>query len=287
MNTVQNLENHNLLDIVELNNAFSTDCKYINLSDDSTHLDVLDSFKIGHVNIHSIPNKFDDLIDILNNMQCKHILPDILLICETFLNENNYDKFQFPNYNIISEYRKAKSKGGVSILVQTQIRYLMRSDLSIFEEGKFESIFIEIPQNCGSNIIIGEIYRVPGTSEVDFMNYYESIVNKIRGERKKIIIGTDQNMDYLKIKTHRNTQKFFELNLTNNLLPIIFKPTRVTHTSATLIDNIYVDTEICANVSSYILTTDISDHFFCLALIHGFKANGPVTGIQQEKLMKL
>ena len=100
MNSVQNLENLNLLDIVELNNSFSTDCRYLNLSDDSTHFDVLDSFKIGHINIHSIPNKFEDLNDILNNMQSKHILPDILLLCETFLNENNHDKFQIPNYNI-------------------------------------------------------------------------------------------------------------------------------------------------------------------------------------------
>ena len=61
--------------------------------------------------------------------------------------------------------------------------------------------------------------------------------------------------------------KFFELNLMNYLIPSITKPTRVTHRSATLIDNIYVDAECTKNVKSFIATTDLSDHFLCVAVI--------------------
>ena len=74
-------------------------------------------------------------------------------------------------------------------------------------------------------------------------------------------------MDYLKIHAHSNTAKFLDINLTNDLLPSITKPTRITHRTCTLIDNIYVSNGIANNLNSMILTTDISDHLPCLAII--------------------
>ena len=102
------------------------------------------------------------------------------------------------------------------------------------------------------------------TNENEFIekyHKYESIVSKIRAEKKKAIIGTDQNLDYLKINSHANTMNFFKMNLDNCLIPTMYKPTRVTHSSATLIDNIYVDIDFYQNIKSFIVKTDISDHY--------------------------
>ena len=44
------------------------------------------------------------------------------------------------------------------------------------------------------------------------------------------------------------------------MLPTIIKPTRVTHTSATLINNLYVKTNKLDQLNSGIITLDISDH---------------------------
>ena len=275
MNSVQNLENDvnaNLLNLIEYDNILITDCKYLDLSECPIQNNAIPSIKIGHLNIHSIPSKYEDLIDIFDTMHEKNLLPDIMLLCETFLCEKNYKKYQFKNYNSIHKYRKNRNQGGVTILIRDNLKFNERQDLHIFEEGKFESVFVEISCKSKDNIIIGEIYRVPGTNEKDFLSTYESIVNKVKDERKKLIIGTDQNLDYLKINNHRNTMNFFELNLSNNLLPTICKPTRITHNSATLIDNIYVDAEL-GNCTSYILTNDISDHLFCLTVIHNHSLN--------------
>ena len=100
---------------------------------------------------------------------------------------------------------KNKRLGGVSILIRSHIDYVERPELKIFDEGKFESIFLEISQKGRKNIVVGEVYRVPGTNENEFIEKYESIVSKIRAEKKKAIIGTDQNLDYLKINSHANT----------------------------------------------------------------------------------
>ena len=58
------------------------------------------------------------------------------------------------------------------------------------------------------------------------------------------------------------------MNLTNGIIPTIYKPTRVTHNSATLVDNIYLDANLYNNVESFIIKTDISDHFMCLTIVH-------------------
>ena len=47
----------------------------------------------------------------------------------------------------------------------------------------------------------------------------------------------------------------------------VTKPTRITHTSATLIDNIIVSQSIYANHLSHIITEDISDHLLCMVSI--------------------
>ena len=82
-----------------------------------------------------------------------------------------------------------------------------------------------------------------------------------------LVIGTDQNLDLLKVNEHNPTSEFLELNLTEGLLPMISKPTRITHKSSTLIDNIYVKDKVAFQSTGAILVTDISDHLPCLLLL--------------------
>lgn len=198
----------NLLNLIDFQEALISDCNYLDI-DEISKYSKDDAFIVSHLNIHSLPDKYDDFSDLLNTMYEKNLLPDILLLCETFLSEKNVSRYSFDGFELISQYRKSKTRGGVSIMLKSDINYIERHDLGIFEEGKFESIFVEIPRRGKENIVVGEIYRVPGTSEADFLQNYESIVEKIRSEKKKIIIGTDQNLDYLKIHIHNNTMKFF------------------------------------------------------------------------------
>ena len=44
------------------------------------------------------------------------------------------------------------------------------------------------------------------------------------------------------------------------MVPCITKPTRITKSSTTLIDNIFVPLNLVPNVSSYIIIEDMSDH---------------------------
>ena len=133
-------------------------------------------------------------------------------------------------------HRTSKRRGRVSIYVRDGIKYKVRYDLSIFKEGQFGSIFIEVDGlKHERNTIIGEIYRLPGTKYDDFLFDFETVLDTINCEKMNVIIGTDQNIDYLQINTHAKTQELLDLSLEKGTVPCITKLTRITITSSTLI----------------------------------------------------
>ena len=245
---------------------FDGNCKYLDLENCNTLQTKNSTLNILHLNVHSLPNKCSDLKELADLLKCNQKNIDLILLCETFINDVNLSQCKLPGFKLEEKHRITKSKGGVAVLVNDQLRYKPRNDLDIFKEGKFESCFIEIICK-GKNVIAGEVYRIPGTDEKEFLEDYKILVEKISKENKEIIIGTDQNLDYLKINRHKNTAKFLETNLAAGLTPTINKPTRITHSSATLIDNIYISNGLCDDTTSAILLSDISDHFPCLCLI--------------------
>ncbi len=216
--------------------------------------------KTLHLNIHSLPDKIDKLKILLARLKDCNISLDVILLCETFINERNTNLFEIPGYNFISKHRKNLKGGGVAIYIRETIKYKNRDDISIFQEGEFESVFIEA-EIFGREIIIGEVYRTPNTPEKISVERYETILDKLRGTKKNVIIGTDQNFDYLKLDIHSNTQDLLNKFVSTGLLPTINKPTRITHTSATLIDNLYIKNSPKDDTNSCILLTDISDHY--------------------------
>ena len=80
-------------------------------------------------------------------------------------------------------------------------------------------------------------------------------------EKCDIVIGTDQNFYLLKLDKHVPTINLNDAFLSNGFIPNISKPTRITHSSATLIDNIYTKSKSQFSCKSAIITADISDHY--------------------------
>ena len=219
--------------------------------------------KAMHLNIEGLNAKFDELKFLLAQLSEKNIKLDCILVCETVINCHNEQLFNLPGYKFICRNRTNKTKGGVGIYILDTIPYKVRDDLCVFVEGEFESIFIEICEDKCSTIV-GEIYRVPDTNVQLSLERYGSIIDKLKPNNKRILIGTDQNFDYLKIDIVKATSDLLDRWIADSIIPTITKPTRVTHQSATLIDNIYVrDSNM--NVHSGIICSNISDHFpvFC------------------------
>ena len=84
---------------------------------------------------------------------------------------------------------------------------------------------------------------------------------------KEKILGMDHNNDLLKCHIHPPTQEFLNRILNNDLMPTITRPTRITQSSACLIDNISVTKNLHQNFDSLILIVDMSDHLPSLILL--------------------
>ncbi|KAK2142462.1 hypothetical protein LSH36_951g01000 [Paralvinella palmiformis] len=67
----------------------------------------------------------------------------------------------------------------------------------------------------------------------------DEILSRLKNTKKNIIT-TDQNMDLLNIESYIHTAELLNNMFTVSIIPTINKPTRITHSTATLIDNIYV-----------------------------------------------
>ena len=84
-------------------------------------------------------------------------------------------------------------------------------------------------------ITIGSLYRPPNTNDTKFVDEYKNLLSELykASNSKRLILGMDHNLDFLKHSIHKRTHDFIELNLDNNLLPSITRPTRITKSSAT------------------------------------------------------
>src|SRR6202044_3438487 len=73
------------------------------------------------------------------------------------------------------------------------------------------------------------------------------------------VIAGDFNLNLLKHSNHAPPGEFLNNLLSCNFMPTIRVPTRITTTSATLIDNIFIN-NIKYNYNTALVYNDISDH---------------------------
>ena len=144
------------------------------------------------------------------------------------------------------------------------------SDLNRHIEGEFETIFADV-KDKNQTLIVGEIYRVPNTNITQSIERYEHVLEQISQIKnvKNVIMGTDQNIDYIKLSSNNHASDLLNHLTSFGMIPTITKPTRITHTSATLVDNIYV--KYNTNIFSGIVTSDISDHLPVLTCVGACK----------------
>ena len=245
-------------------------CDYI--TNDSLELiesNVCD-LNIVHLNIRGLKSKINDLNELLVKLKN----PEIIILNETWLKESDNKRIILPNYKYEGIPRNNKKGGGVGFLIRTDILYRIRNDLIPDDKTlSCEQCYIEIKNNT-EKVIIGTMYRPPSTNISEFINIFNTQIDKINKKGYECIIGLDHNLDLLKQSVHSKTQEFLECILDHNLLPTITKPTRISKTSATLIDNILISKKLQPNYESLIIVDDLSDHLPCLVKLKNFKPTG-------------
>ena len=214
-------------------------------------------------NLRGILGKLNDIEDFLNNTLEQKV--GIVIICETWLNNNSPPLPPIKGYTFVGKPRLDRKGGGVSFLIRKDILFRMKIELEV-NGTILENMIIEV--KCQTNILMCSGYRPPNTSMVDFSNGYENVLkNMTNHKHTNSMIGIDHNLDFIKHNKHNPTQLYLTQNLDYHMVPTITRPTRITHNSATLIDNLFVSQKLQDNYKSSILINDFSDHLPCYVIL--------------------
>ena len=213
------------------------------------------NFSTLYLNIRSITNKYDDFQAYLNSL---HHNFSVIGLTETWLNKENNNNYPLPNYFYVGKIRENKTGGGVGLYVNEAYPFKERNDLNINIEDVMESQFIELKAKPTS-VIVGVIYRPPNNKFAAFKDSLNELLEKLDSQKKKCILMGDFNFDLLKSEENPHVNDFLNQMFSSCFYPLITRPTRITNSSASLIDNIFVN-NLEESFTSGILFTDLSDH---------------------------
>ena len=105
---------------------------------------------------------------------------------------------------------------------------------------------------------ISVCYRSPSSENNTFLQEYGKVVSDIKN-RNSIITG-DFNYNLFNLKQHEETLLFYNIMTSNSFRTITTKPTRITDSSQTLIDHIWINDMSNNKKDSKIVISDITDH---------------------------
>ena len=214
-------------------------------------------FSLIHLNIGSIPKNLDTF-----TAQCMSPLKwyfDIVAFTETKLNNEIENLYDIPRYTKFCN-NNSRNSGGVALYVLDVYSCHTRPDL-IFKDECIESLFVQL----ADDFLVGVVYRRPNTNPKEFLDKFQNILIILKAERKRCYVMGDFNLDLLKWDTSVPVNDLIAICHSKMFLNTISKPTRVTDTSATLIDHIWSNDSL-QNIKNGILYTNISDHFPVFAI---------------------
>ena len=221
------------------------------------------SLSYFHLNCRGLSSNWNEFFELICDLHSDTFSFDFIGISEVY-NCDKDTRIFLPGYHsLITRCRDDGPRGGVGLFIKEGISYKIRNDISLFIPHVFESLFIEIISPSAKNTILGTIYRPNTEPKADldiFSTSLFEIMDIIADEHKHGIIMGDMNIDLLKFQTHSNTCTYFDNIFCHGFLPTITKPTRVTQTTATLIDHFYTN-DMPSNSNSGIILNDVADHF--------------------------
>ena len=113
------------------------------------------------------------------------------------------------------------------------------------------------------------MYGHPTSDLETFLVYLNETMHKINQEKRCCIIMGDFNLNLSNSVSHLGTEEFLNILGSNFFNPHILQPTRITHYSATLIDNVFSNS-ISHHTISRNIVYDLTDHHPNFLIVNNF-----------------
>ena len=235
---------------------------------DNCELAEQSGLKCMHLNVSTLLPNIDELKHVLSILNI-----DILSLNETRLDNRITDKsLDIENYSLFRKDRN-RSGGGVALYVK---KSLLPSPADFVFKTEFVSVYISVKN---VKLAIASIYRPPSSSS-EYFNNIVSDIDKIISIGYKIILLGDLNFNYLHVDgSYDPNVNFLEEQF--DLKQLIKTPTRVTVSSKSIIDHIYISDNLVCKASGA-LEISISDHYAVFASFNLKKQTSPPRIIQSR-----
>ena len=228
-----------------------------------------DQFKVLSFNAESIFSKLNDIKLFLETLRQSDVIFDALCINECWLDIYGED-LNLEGYLPFPLTERCGRKGGLVTFVLEDYKV---KDLDLYPdseiEGKaaWEGQFLELKGNgLRTKLLLSNLYIPPRTTN-DFTEYtskFFPIINSLADKYKHMIIAGDTNADALQFNSNSQFRDYYDKLTNNGLLPLITLPTHFGTRNGSILDHIYVKTDV-----------DLSDIYAGISL-HKFSHHLPV-----------
>ena len=211
-----------------------------------------DSICILHVNIVSLNKNFDNQKVFLSRFS----KADVLCFSETRLNNRNLVYCQLPGYKLYHYNSKTKAGGSAMLVADC----LSSQQLQIRINSKdCEDVWVKINLSEFKTLTVGSVYRHPTTDIKYFENAYINVIKSFKANKNYVFLG-DFNVNYDELSSIQAIKQYKNHISSVGCTQLINQPTRITQTSSTVIDHIYVNSASVSHVIPTIVSEDISDY---------------------------
>jgi len=213
-----------------------------------------------HLNIRSLNANHTKLVALLECLTLKY---DVIVLSECWSGVQYYNNL-LNNYSLFYELPDNSKTGGVAMYIKTKLNPILKENLNQMarndKEKDYECLWIEVEKDK-IKYLIGGYYRHPNTNLRRFNDSLMEILNKVKNKKRCFVFG-DLNICLTKYNHDNETTKYVDNLVSYNFLPYSYLPTRITATSATIIDHIYTNYSFDQNSTAKIglICNDISDH---------------------------
>ena len=211
------------------------------------------SLQIIHLNIRSVNKNFDEFQLLLASLKtCFHVI----VLSETWLDDPAH-WVPLPGYNAYHSVRSLKKGGGVTILVDEKLKSMMLPQFSLVCNDA-EICSVRLFTDSKTYNIIG-VYRPPDRSVACFIDLFFRTINDAEISKNPTVIIGDFNIDMCVTNPPDSTNTYIDEFRALHFVPYITVPTRVTDSTASLIDHLWFNMLFPCRAG--VLSVQISDHY--------------------------
>lgn len=210
-------------------------------------------------------NKFDSILETLDHC---HFPIDVVVIGETWVKEENTTLYDIPGFNSVFSCRNS-SNGGLAVYVKSNLSFTVKSNIHV--EG-FHRIYVEIVLS-GRVYDVHGFYRPPSFDVSNFLNIFESVLDKSSRNRSCFIVG-DINIP-LNISSNNVVVKYRSLLESYGFACSNTFPTRPV--SSNILDHVVCRIDDLQRVRNDTIFADQSDHCIVITSFKLFEQREKIT----------